>query len=121
MRRVVTIFTLLLILLPLTACDDKLTSGEIYSKSYTPAHTQLLMLPYAISAGSSVRIVMLPYQIYHADDWVISISASREGKEVRTTYHVTQEVYDAYEVGDWFVYDKEVCRDEAESSAVPVE
>lgn len=102
-----------------TSCEKKITHGEIYAKKFTPAHTQIVMMPYTIANGTAVSTVCIPYYLHYEDDWAVSIKAIEGGKERTATYRVSEALYNACEIGGEFTYDAELCQEEPTYSKVP--
>lgn len=99
----------------LSGCGSKLREGEVYDKSFTPAYTQLMMMPMSISNGKSISTILIPFYVHHPDTWSVSIKEFREKDEtwVTATYWVNQTVYDSVNIGDQFKYDENTCLEEA--------
>lgn len=109
-KRAVLIVLAVVLLLSLTACSSKITSGEVVKKSFTPAHSELRMIPIVISNGKTFTTIVIPYTYHYSDCWEITIAAwDEEEKKMQTaTYRVTEKVYEAVEIGAEFVYDKDM-------------
>lgn len=91
----------------LCGCEPKITEGEVIGKEFTPSHTQVMFIPVTHSNGKTSYTTLLPYVYYYSDKWTITIrSYSDDGEELRETFRVTQDVYNDVQVGDEFVYDK---------------
>lgn len=106
---------LLLFLLLLTGCGAEITEGEVIQKEFTPAYTQLLMVPVVRSDGKTTHTAMLPYVYFYSDKWTITIRAySEDGEEIRETFRVSEQVYDETELGSEFIYTDDMEPDEPE-------
>lgn len=106
---------LLLFLLLLTGCGAEITEGEVIQKEFTPAHTQLRMVPVVRSDGRTPHTTMLPYVYFYSDKWTITIRAySEDGEEIRETFRVSEQVYDETELGSEFIYTDDMEPDEPE-------
>jgi ABC-type glycerol-3-phosphate transport system substrate-binding protein len=101
---------LVLMLLLLVGCGERITSGEVIDKKYTEAHTTVRMVPLVMSNGKTTTTMIVPYVYHYADKWEITIRQwdADGGSEVTATYRVTEEVYDAVNLHDEFVYDKDM-------------
>lgn len=96
---------LLLFLLLLTGCGAEITEGEVIQKEFTPAHTQLIMIPVVYSNGKTTHTATIPYIYSYSDKWTITIRAySADGEEIRETFRVSEQVYDETELGSEFIY-----------------
>lgn len=110
MKRAVFAVLAVALLLVLSGCSGKITSGEVVEKNFTPAHSEVRLIPVVISNGKSVRTRIIPYVYCYSDRWEVTIAAwDEEEKKTQTaTYRVTEEVYKAVEIGAEFVYDKDM-------------
>lgn len=92
----------------LSACSRKITQGEVIDKSYTPAHSEIMLIPVVTTNGKTTTTRVIPYMYFYNDRWDITIRGrSKEGEVETATYRVTRDVYDAVEIGAEFVYDKD--------------
>ena len=96
-----------LLCLTLCGCAPKLQEGEVYEKTFTPAHTTSMMMPYTISNGKTIIIVMVPVCRHYPDQDEICIKAVQDDEWITATYYVTEEVYSTVDVGDYFRYEKD--------------
>ena len=95
------------LLFSLTGCSSKITKGEVTARRFTPAHSQVIVIPLVISNGKSSRTMLIPMVYHYADKWEITISTTdKDGKTETATYRVTKDVYDATPMSAEFVYDK---------------
>ena len=110
MKRAVFAVLAVALLLVLSGCSGKITSGEVVEKNFTPAHSETRIIPLVISNGKTSRVMPIPYVYHYSDKWEITIAAwDEKEKEMQTaTYRVTEEVYEAVEIGAEFVYDKDM-------------
>ena len=53
MKRLASVVLLVAILLSVTGCKKKITSGEVIEKNYTPAHTSVNIVPIITTNGKS--------------------------------------------------------------------
>lgn len=75
MKKTVAIAIALILLLFSTGCAAAITSGEVVDKTFTPAHTQLVLIPVCITNGKTVTTHLVPYFYYYADRWDVTIRA----------------------------------------------
>ncbi len=110
MKRAVLVVLAVVLLLVLSGCSCKITSGEVVEKNFTPAHSETRIIPLVISNGKTSHVMVIPYVYHYSDRWEITIAAwDEEEKKMQTaTYRVTAEVYKAVEIGAEFVYDKDM-------------
>lgn len=110
MKRAVLVVLAVALLLVLSGCSGKITSGEVVEKSYTPAYSTVRIIPLFISNGKTSRVMPIPYVYHYSDKWEVTIAAwdEKEKKMQTATYRVTEEVYEAVEIGAEFVYDKDM-------------
>jgi hypothetical protein len=94
----------------LVGCGERITSGEVIDKKYTKAYTQVRMIPLVMSNGKTTTTTIIPYIYRYPDRWEITIQQydTGDGVRVTATYRVTQEVYDAVNLHDEFVYNKDM-------------
>lgn len=90
----------------LSGCGKQITEGEVVSKQYTPAHNQVIIVPMVHSNGQTSYTTFIPFIYHYADKWTVEIRDYVDGEEKRTTWRVTESVYDSVEIGMQFVYDK---------------
>lgn len=94
-------------LLLLSGCGQKLTEGEVYDKTFTPAHDELLMLPVVHTNGKTSYTTIMPILRHYPDTYEIFIRDFKDGEWVTAKYYVSESVYDATEIGAIFKYDKD--------------
>ncbi len=94
----------------------KLEEGIVISKEFEPAHTTRTTISIPHRVGKITTVSVIPVTRHYDDQWTITFEGYLDGKlKVRTAY-VTEEVYNSYEIGDHFIYDKD--RDSDEESYV---
>lgn len=94
----------------------KLEEGTVISKEFEPAHTTRTTVSIPHRVGKITTVSVVPVTRHYDDQWTITFEGYVNGElKVRTAY-VTEEVYNSYEIGDHFIYDKE--RDSDEESYV---
>lgn len=110
MKRAVLIVLAVVLLLSISACSSKITSGEVVKKSFTPAHNEVRMIPIVVSNGKTFTTCVIPYTYHYSDCWEITIAAwdEKEKKMQTATYRVNEGVYESVEIGDEFVYKKDM-------------
>lgn len=109
-KRAVLIVLAVVLLLSISACSSKITSGGVVKKSFTPAHNEVRFIPIVVSNGKSVMTTIVPYLYRYSDRWEITISAwdEKEKKMQTATYRVNEGVYESVKIGDEFVYKKDM-------------
>lgn len=110
MKRAVFAVLAVVLLLSISACRSKITSGEVVEKNFTPAHREVRLIPIFISNGKNSSTRLVPFVYHYSDRWDVTIAAwdEKEKKMQTATYRVTEEVYEAVEIGAEFVYDKDM-------------
>lgn len=110
MKRAVFVVLAVALLLVLSGCSGKITSGEVVKKSFTPAHNEVRVIPVVVSNGKTCITRVVPYTYHYSDCWEITIAAwDEEEKKMQTaTYRVNEGVYESVEIGAEFVYDKDM-------------
>lgn len=102
--------SMLAVILLLTGCKAEITSGEVTEKNFSPAHTQVMLMPLCISNGSSITTTLMPFIYHYADQWTVTITTwdEKSGEMQSATYRVTETVYDEVEIGAEFTYSKDM-------------
>lgn len=104
-----------LVMLTLVGCGNAITSGEVVRKTYTPAHTQIVMIPLIRTNGKVTHTTMIPMVYHYNDRWDITIQrVSADGSIMTASFRVTEEVYDATDIGAEFEYNKDYAPNEPE-------
>lgn len=104
-KRMISVLAATVALFALAGCSQKITSGEVIGKQFTPAHTEVRLTPIVISNGKTTTTSIVPFTYYYPDTYTITISGlDKNGEQQAATYRVTEEVYDAVAVGSEFVY-----------------
>ena len=75
MKKAIAIILAAIISLSLLGCASKITSGEVINKSYTEAHTQMMLIPVVISNGKTMSTILVPYIYHYSDRWDVTIQA----------------------------------------------
>lgn len=88
----------------LSACAEPITEGTIYDKEFTPAHTSTYILPQSMYINGRVTIINIPHTSYEDDKYVLYISCMVDDERRTNSFEVSKDVYDSYEIGDWFTY-----------------
>lgn len=90
----------------LCGCSEKIRSGEIINKEYTPAHKETKHIPITIYTGKFFSTVMIPQIFSYDDKWEITIRKLDERKSdyLTATYIVTKDVFESYNIGEQFEY-----------------
>ena len=94
----------------LTGCSKAITEGEVISKEFTPAHTQIMFIPIVHTNGKTSYTTLIPFIYYYNDKWEVTIQQyDDEQKEMLSaTYRITEEVFDAVTIGSEFVYSNDM-------------
>lgn len=108
-------FTVILMFL-LCSCSNKITQGEVIEKTYTPAHSEITIVPFITSNGKTSTVRVVPFVYYYSDKWEIKIQKwNEESKEMQTAvFRVTKEVYDDIDIGSEFIYKEDMEPDDPE-------
>ena len=109
-RKIVAFIGILLIFSILTGCSKAITEGEVISKEFTPAHTQIMFIPIVHTNGTTSYTTLVPFIYYYNDKWEVTIQQyDDEQKEMLSaTYRITEEVFDAVTIGSEFVYSNDM-------------
>lgn len=92
----------------LSGCSNKITSGEVIDKTFTPAHTETRLIPVVRSNGKHSYTTLVPYIYHYPDTWKITIrDFDDNGNELTETFRVTEDVYNSVDIEDEFVYDED--------------
>lgn len=106
----ITIITLLILLVSvgikhvMSVAQQSVTyEGVVVDKTFTPSHTDTLFIP--VVTGSSS--VLVPYYQHYSDTYKIKIIYHKTNTvEEYKSFRVTKDVYDSFELGDYFIYDE---------------
>ena len=109
-RKIVAFIGILLIFSILTGCSKAITEGEVISKEFTPAHTQIMFIPIVDTNGKTSYTTLVPFIYYYNEKWEVTIQQyDDEQKEMLSaTYRITEEVFDAVTIGSEFVYSNDM-------------
>ena len=101
------ILVVLLAALLLAGCSPRITEGEVIDKEFSPAHSITSASPVMISNGKSITTILVPRTYTYPAEWRITILGyDEDGNRVTETFRVTEEVFDATEIGAKFVWDE---------------
>jgi hypothetical protein len=98
---------LIIMMLVLTGCGKKLTSGEIYEKEFLPEHTTTMILPVYFYNGKGTTMILIPYIYYYPDRWVVKIKDFQGDEWTTEDYYIPEELYDQIIIGGEFEYDSD--------------
>lgn len=98
------IITLIILLLTLTGCTSKISSGEVYQKEFKEAHNEVRMIPVITSNGKTTYTRMIPYIYHYPDRYIIYIKKFEDNKWKTASYYTTKEVYESINIEDQFEY-----------------
>lgn len=109
-RKLLTLAVLVFSLFLLSSCSEKITSGEVVDKKYTPEHTEQKIIPVTIYTGKTSSVIMVPYMYHYNDCWEITIRDwdEKEAEFVTATYRVTEDAYNNTYIGGEFEYIEEM-------------
>lgn len=88
----------------LSACAEPITEGTIYDKEFTPAHVETYIFPQSMYINGHVTIINIPRTSYKNDEYVLYICNMVDDDRKTNAFKVSKDVYDSYEIGDWFTY-----------------
>lgn len=93
-----------------------ITSGEVVKKKYTPARTEVVLIPSVVTDGSTTSYDLFPFVYEYSDKWEITIrDYDEQTKQYLTaTYRVTEQVYNEVQIGWQFEYVKDMEPNEPE-------
>ena len=115
MKKIVCALMMLVLAAALAGCVEKITQGEVVDKQFTPAHTDIRIVPIVRSNGKTTTVTPVRFFYYYPDTYEITISgADKNGNQQKAVYRVTKEVFDTVEMGAEFIYDKDMQPDEPE-------
>mgnify|MGYP003292093251 FL=1 len=100
------IFVLVALVLLLSACSPKITSGEVYDKEHRDAFVTVSVYPVVTYNGKTCTTTMVPYTVYYPERWVIFIKSFEDGEWLTEDFYVSESVYNSINIGDMFEYDK---------------
>ena len=108
MRKILVLILTLTLLL--CGCSDKITSGEVIEKNFTPAHTERRLVTTFVYTGKTAIPICVPYVFHYNDKWEIKIRkySEEEQKFLYATYTLTEEAYNQIEIGNEFIYSKDL-------------
>ena len=93
----------------LSGCGEKITRGEVIDKKFTPCHSEVKFIYVVTSNGKTSSTKMIPYVYRYPDTYTITITAMDEdGNRQKATYRVTKEVFETVQIGDEFIYTKDM-------------
>ena len=105
-KKLLVLSLIVLLLVSTCSCGQKLTEGEVYSKEFMEARTQVRLIPMVISNGKTTTTTVLPYVYHYPDRWLIKIrEPNGDGTYITAEYYISKEVYDSVNIGDTFFYD----------------
>lgn len=97
MKKLLLIFVLLLF----AGCGVRLIEGEVYQKTFTPAHSEEEM---NFGPGFDGNPKFSTETVHYPDRWAVSFRRVNEetGEWDTRTVRVSEETYDRLQKGDWF-------------------
>ena len=100
------ILVLAALVLLLSACSPKITSGEVYDKEHRDAFVTVSFYPLVTYNGKTSTTTMVPYTVYYPERWVIFIKSFEDGEWLTEDFYVSETVYNSINIGDMFEYDE---------------
>lgn len=93
----------------LGGCGSQITEGEIYEMEFLPECTQTTIIPVVHINEEMTYTTYVPVISHYPDRWKIYIRSeeAENGTYDTAVYYTTEEVYNEYSVGDFFLYDSE--------------
>lgn len=108
MKNIKTAFLLGIVLFILSGCGNKITSGKVYEKEFIPAHEETQLMPIISSNGKTTKTILIPQTRNVPDKWYIKIQSEKpdeDGKYQKETYCVSEDIFNQYEVGDFYSHE----------------
>lgn len=108
-KRIKAMILVLILSAMFSGCGNKITEGQIYEKEFVPAHTEIVLIPMAFPGGKTVKTRLMPQIRSYSDTWYIRIQSTEvdeDGKREKAEYSVTEEIFNQYEVGDFYSHEK---------------
>lgn len=96
----------------------KLEEGTVVATEFIPAHTTRTTISIPHRVGKITTVSVIPVTRHYDDQWTITFEGYLDGKYKERTVYVSEEVYNSYKIGDFFVFDEN--RDADEESYVEV-
>lgn len=105
MKKIICAFIVCIMFTMMCSCSEKITQGEVINKKYTPAHTDIVMIPMVRSNGKTTTTQIIPFVYSYSDKYEITILGYDSEKNKSTaTYRVNKEVFDSVNLGDEFLF-----------------
>lgn len=103
--KILSLIAILIIgVLILTGCTNKISNGEVYQKEFKEAHNEVKIIPLIRSNGKTTYTTMMPYIYNYPDRYIIYIKKLEDNKWKTASYYTTKEVYESINIGDQFEY-----------------
>lgn len=83
-------------------CEPSLKEGEIYSKRFHPAHTDMILMPVTMSDGKTSSTTLVPMFFYYPDSYSVDIKKFNGKKWVKAIWWVDRYTYEQIVVGGYF-------------------
>lgn len=92
------------------ACsEDEPCEGEIIKKEFLEEYTEVRTITTMVYTGTVCVPIVRPYVYRYPDRWRLTVQWYEEESFHERQIYVTEECYEAVNLGDWFVYDKDFC------------
>lgn len=92
----------------LSGCGNKITEGKVYEKEFIPAYTEEILVPMMIPCGKTYITTFRNQTNNYPDKWYIkiqSVEADEDGKHEKATYSVSEDIFNQYDVGDFYSHE----------------
>lgn len=106
MKKIVLIVLIFAMCVVFCACENRITSGEVYEKEYRGAFTTVSFMPLVIYNGNTTTTTYVPYVITYPERYVIFIREYRDGEWLTEDFYVSKEVYEQVQIGDMFEFNE---------------
>ena len=104
-NKIIKLLIIPLTVLILCGCSHDVTYGEIINKEHNEPYRQLLILPVHISNGKNSTTILVPYWVFHEENWKIEIKGKNKDGGIDTeTYYITEDLYNNINIGDMYEY-----------------
>lgn len=102
-KKLIALVLLSVIACTMSGCGNKITSGKVVDKKYTPACTETMVLLFGMFNGYTQTTMLMPYTREHPERYTVTIGQANDAGDVITSTHeVTEEVFNKTRIGDFF-------------------
>ena len=103
MKRFAVLLIMLLIGALVFGCGPNLEAGTIIFKDYIPEAEWTSYMTISVYNGSSYSTMIIPVHHHRPEQWKFTLEDTIDGKRVRDKVFVSKDIYDAYEVGEYYI------------------